>query len=296
MDEQGAGASWLQKLTVNWFTPLVLIVSTIGSGLSYCAKQAADKASAQAVEARNEATRVLEAQAAAREDLKVQQDYQLKVAQMVMDSLASQDRRRQKAVLALVLTLPTDMADRLTRAMAGSDDPEVSKQASIALQATEDFREQTREGPGKGSARPVATAVAAPATGTLPSRSQLLAPYVAKGWDIDIFWCQGLGGARETQAYGRAKALAQRLADMSRAGSKLENDKLGRIQLRPLSPIINQRPDYTIYSDIVRAYANSGETEFAQKLIGLSNKMELPLDLRNAGTRQDWYISVFFCR
>lgn|GEM_PF-2917609 len=279
---------WLTQFVDRVWKPAAVIASGLAAIFSFLAQQYADVAQKRAKATDEKATQLLSFRQEDRADLALDREYQLKVAELTLASIESSNAKKQMALLALAQSLPEPMSTRLVTALTGSEDDKVASGAQSALSATVDFDRVNAASP----TGPVAQAAATSAPTMPTAQTTVLAPYTKIGWDFDVFWCQGT--AMEPARYQRALKFSTALADASKGNRKIGGEALGRVRLRPLSPIVNARPGYGIYGDIVRA--EPSETKFANAVAAFAGQSGTPLTVTASGTSTRTYLSFFFCR
>jgi hypothetical protein len=134
----------------------------------------------------------------------------------------------------------------------------------------------------------VASAVAQAANDVInrPPRSVTVQAGIDSGWDYDVFWCDGPDGSRY---YELAHAVAERSKTLTN----------GRIRVRVLSELTNQRAGYGIQGNVVRVDQNDAEKQEAEKVLASLNRTAdrfggvFQAQASGSGTR--WYLSLFVC-
>jgi hypothetical protein len=276
----------MQNFWEKYVQPICLAIAAIfgivSSWQGMLAKDRAGKAEASAQEIKQK----LEQQASDREDVKVDRDYQVQVTTMALASLKENDTRAQAAMIGLVGTLPnTDLATKLTLALTTSSDPAVKKEATETLEAARAFEVQQRVDAKAAQAGKSPIGAAIGVTRQLTPRPN------AKGWDIDIFWCDGVNDAKR-----RADVLGAVLAKQANEGLRVDGEILGRVRVRPLPALVNQRPQYQIFGDIIGPdAADPAEGQLARAVAAIAAGSGVPVAVRPGTKRSPWYVSVFFC-
>lgn len=270
MAEDGSDKSGLQQFTERWFAPAALVISGFASLFSYWAQQAASELKA------------------ANDKAILQREYAFRVTQLVLTTITDPDKRKQDTLGVLVNTVDEPFKTKLVSVLIHSADSAVSKEVATAT-----FEQQNQADASGGAAARQARRTIAPGAEAVAGTEQL-AGYQPKGWDIDIFWCQG--GTAEAERYNKGKLLGDRLAQLSIGKQKLGNAILGRVRLRSLSPTINSQPGYRIVSDVILRDEGKGEEDTGRSLQSLANSIDTPLGLSQSQSATPWYISVFFCK
>jgi hypothetical protein len=203
------------------------------------------------------------------------QDFNLKIYEIVTRSLEEKNARKQEAAQAFVIVMVEEpLRSSLLNVLKQGGAPEVKKDIGEILQAEKKFREEVS----------LPTNVAA--TAATPGSAS---PSYAWGdWDFDIFWCAGSGAAAKQQAELVGEQL---LAEGSR----------GRIRIRELPESINAKAGYQISGYAIRRNNNREETEAAAALKNLAetvlakNRIRTEFNVSVSSQNTPWYISAFIC-
>jgi hypothetical protein len=103
-------------------------------------------------------------------------------------------------------------------------------------------------------------------------------------WDYDIFWCEKSGPPAKSQAEAIVAAMKQQGA-------------AGRLRVRPLAEVINDRPGYGVNGYVIRR--DSGEEKQADALQQLAEKTlmrtQAKFRIEPSGQATRWYLSAFVC-
>ena len=103
-------------------------------------------------------------------------------------------------------------------------------------------------------------------------------------WDYDIFWCEKSGPPAKSQAEAIVAAMKQQGA-------------AGRLRVRPLAEVINDRPGYGVSGYIIRR--DAGEEKQAEALQQLAEKTLMRTNakftIQPSGQATRWYLSAFVC-
>jgi hypothetical protein len=112
-----------------------------------------------------------------------------------------------------------------------------------------------------------------------------------RGWDVDVFSCQGQGAASE----GLAREVANRLASYASGNQRIGNEALGRVRLRSASREAQAKMTNGVIGNAVIASAD--EAAFAQAIVGDLQGAAPAANFRLVGTTHvtRWYVSVFAC-
>jgi hypothetical protein len=121
-------------------------------------------------------------------------------------------------------------------------------------------------------------------------REQIYAEGKARGWDVDVFWCEGTP-ANEA----RAQAVAAALADAANRGEPLaDGATLGRVRVRVFAGAANAREGYQVTRDEVRGELTESPQANALSAFIESRKLgSLPHQMTQQRTPA--YLSVFMC-
>lgn len=153
--------------------------------------------------------------------------------------------------------------------------------ASIPIRSSGDLRIAPSPGPGPSS--PSGTNVVTQANGTLVSEGN------PKGWDYDIFWCEG---------QAKAQSVAQMIFDAIIKRDSASLGLIGRVRLRTLPQDVNQRPEYNIHNRIV-IKRHMAKWEQAEKLQSYVNKVlsgqSRQAEVEDSSFKLPWYLSLFVC-
>lgn len=103
-------------------------------------------------------------------------------------------------------------------------------------------------------------------------------------WDYDVFWCEKSGPPAKSQAEAIVAAMKQQGA-------------AGRLRVRALAEVINDRPGYGVSGYIIRR--DAGEEKQAEALQQLAEKTLLRTNakftIQPSGQATRWYLSAFVC-
>ncbi len=115
------------------------------------------------------------------------------------------------------------------------------------------------------------------------------------GWDIDVFWCQGVD---EEAYYAKALAAAQVLADQAASSQPVASGvSLGRIRLRSLPAAFQDNPAYAAHGVTLVYDRGPGEQAAAaaiQKFLA-GKQPKTPFSLVQSTGQSKWYLSAFVC-
>lgn len=202
-----------------------------------------------------------------REERESNQDFNLKIYDIVTKSLEENNARKQETAQAFVVVMVEEpLRTSLLNVLKQGGEPSVRKNISKILEAEEKFQ----------------TNVA-----LVPDQKRVAASTYNWGkWDFDIFWCSTSGAKAKAQAESIGEQLAAE-------GAK------GSIRIRELPESINAKSGYQIDGYAIRR--NSNETEAAAALKSLaeqaSERSGSKSTFTESLTRQStpWYISAFLC-
>ena len=210
-----------------------------------------------------------------RDERESNQEFNLKIYEIVTQSLEEQNAQKQEAAQAFVVVMVDEpLRSSLLNVLKQGGAPEVQKNIGEILQAEEKFKYETTlktntvETPDSGNA-------------VTPS-------FQWDDWDFDIFWCAESG----SDAMKQANLIGKRLLA---EGSK------GRIRIRELPESINAKAGYQISGYGIRRNNNKGETDVANALKKLaetvldSNGIKTTFGVSVSNQSTPWYVSSFVC-
>lgn len=172
--------------------------------------------------------------------------------------------------------------------------PEIASESRNASFVADDSDRLRQRGKGASPVERLEEQVAAAAPGaSLSYQTRLLAAGDPKGWDIDVFWCQG---PVESSNFAKAQAAAELLAGRAKAGESLGGQRLGRVRLRSVPPAFQKRPGDPGRGDVVIWDAGAGERALAAQVLATINPPSgNAYRLVHSTARSRWYLSVFAC-
>jgi hypothetical protein len=202
-----------------------------------------------------------------REERESNQDFNLKIYDIVTKSLEENDARKQETAKAFVVVMVEEpLRSSLLNVLKQGGAPEVKQNISKILEAEEKFQ----------------TNVA-----MVPEQKRVeTSTYTWGEWDFDIFWCSTSGAKAKAQAEIIGEQLVAEGAE-------------GRIRIRELPESINAKSGYQIDGYAIRR--NSNEIETAAALQSLAenalDKSGSKTTFTQSLTRQStpWYVSAFLC-
>ncbi|MFL0809670.1 MAG: hypothetical protein K6L76_04590 [Agarilytica sp.] len=202
-----------------------------------------------------------------REERESNQDFNIRIYDIVTKSLEEGNEKKQEAAKAFVVVMVEEpLRSSLLNVLKQGGAPSVKSNIGQILAQEQSFKRKTYVAPTKSYDR-------------APS-------YNWGEWDFDIFWC--------TESSSIAKQQAEKIGAQLMA----ENAK-GRVRIRELPESINAKANYQIEGYEIRY--NRQERETAGALRKLSREAlardDAKPDVKMGLTRQDtpWYISVFVC-
>lgn len=294
---------------------IAAIASLASAGLSAWQNQEARKLQKELADKQQAAQELFQRQEASLRQLELDREYQLGVVERVADALekASTAPNQVNLASALLYTLPDgDLKDRLIVVVLG--EAQRAAEQGVKLDASvASLRGSVRDSavpmaaapslapsPSSSSgAEPTDTVQPAPIEPQRPSALaqtvDLVADPSATGWDVDVFWCQSADGGAGDANEARAKRVAERLAEISRAGTSIGGERLGRVRLRELTVEANARPQYRLSTDQI--FLDAGEGTIGEAVAGVARDAEAPLGVvnRQGGKVSPWYLSAFYC-
>lgn len=202
----------------------------------------------------------------ARNERESQQEFNLKIYQMVTESLKAKDKQLQDVATAFVVVLVEDETLRspLLRVLKQGGQPAIQERVSKILVEETKFQDedQTRQVPSSEQAR----------------------GFNWEDWDYDIFWCASSGD----RALGQA---ARMKTQMEKEGSK------GRIRVRELPESINAKKGYQINGYVIRHNRNELDQATALKHLGekVLKSLDVTFDISPSRQQTPWYLSAFVC-
>jgi hypothetical protein len=112
----------------------------------------------------------------------------------------------------------------------------------------------------------------------------------SRGWDIDVFYCDGAASN-----FDNAEKVANKLVEQARAAKDLAPGfMLGRIRLRALGDESNSKSAYQVFGNEIRAEVS--ETEQGNALATFLAKSNAgSFAIRQSPLATPWYLSVFVC-
>lgn len=260
---------------------LIAVTSILSSAFGLVSKCAADKAADKAADAQLAIQRVQRQLDLTKED----DDYQVKIFEMVDKSLSAQGGGLVLASAYVTSVRNPDLRTRLAEALrtvALTRQPlsDAENQAlGIVMKSVQSVGLGSTAGPAAGVTNPNSTA---------GSTEKLVDAPNPIGWDIDIFWCTPAN-------HGAAWALAYSLRDAANAHRRLADQLLGQIRLRQLDPGTAQADDLPTTGN--RILVDPGEEALAAALVEHAAALT-PAQVftpSRSGTGSRWYISMFAC-
>ncbi len=202
-----------------------------------------------------------------REERESNQDFNLKIYEIVTESLEENSAQKQDAARAFVVVMVDEpLRSSLLNVLKQGGSPMMKREINKILQAEQKFQN---------------------VNAWIPKVERKVTSSHSWGnWDFDIFWCTSSGE--------EAKIQAQMIAEQLKA-----EDAKGRIRVRELPDSINAKSSYQVNGYNIRRNTNEIETANALKQLGetaLSNN-DISTEFTISTSRQNtpWYISAFVC-
>lgn len=262
----------LGDLIKNAIVPLVTVVTaSMVAWLNYSVSERDQKIQAELSKINAQVTLNKEE----REERESNQQFNLKIYEIVTESLEEKNAKKQEAAQAFVVVMVEEpLRSSLLNVLKQGGDPEVQKNVGQILEAEKKFKDAV---------------IAQTQIAVNPDIQDTISPsYQWGNWDIDIFWCAESGDAARQQADLIGKQL---LAE----GAK------GRIRVRELPESINAKAGYQLSGYAIRRNNNKQETEAAVALKNLGetvldkNEVKATFSVGVSYQSTPWYISVFVC-
>ena len=206
----------------------------------------------------------LRRRAGERADFESQQKFNFQIYEAVKTSLG-QDKVHQEAARVLVVSIATEP---LKTALLDA----LSSFRGLDSDVKERVKEDLYQAQQAIVFMPSQTAIDSATTG-----------FKWENWDYDIFWCEKSGAPARAQA----EAI---VAAMKREGAA------GRLRVRPLAEVINDRPGYGLSGYVIRR--DTGEEKQAEALQLLAEKTlrgQGRFTIEPSGQATRWYLSAFVC-
>jgi|GEM_PF-966018 len=202
-----------------------------------------------------------------RDERESNQEFNLKIYEIVTESLEENSVQKQEAAKAFVVVMVDEpLRSSLLNVLKQGGDATVKQKIGQILEAEEKFKSDVAVIPEK--------------------KREETASYNWGDWNIDIFWCTGSGA--------KAKNQAEQIGDQLVAeGAK------GRIRVRELPDSINAKAGYQLGGYAIRRGRDEKEPAaalkvLAEKIIERSgDKSKVNLSLTRQSTPN--YISLFSC-
>lgn len=202
-----------------------------------------------------------------REERESNQDFNLKIYEIVTKSLEESSAQKQDAAKAFVLVMVEEpLRSSLLNVLKQGAEPDIKANISQILKAESKFKTNIAAVPTK--------------------KREETSTYNWGKWDFDIFWCSSSGVGAMT----KAQQIGEQL---------LAEGAQGRVRIRELPDSINAKAGYQISGYTIRR--NSGEENAAMALKLLSEKATeidgkySSFSLGLSGQSTPWYISAFVC-
>jgi len=202
-----------------------------------------------------------------REERESNQNFNLRIYDIVTKSLEEADPKKQEAASAFVIVMVDEpLRSSLLNVLKQGAAPAVKEKVGYIIAQEKKYQSDVATTPQK--------------------KGEVTPSYNWGEWDFDIFWCSTSGDAAKQQAEVIGEQL---LAEGSR----------GRVRIRELPESINVRSGYQIEGYTIRRNSNEKETAdalgtLAEKALaqkGVHKKFSQSLTTQNT----PWYISAFVC-
>jgi len=202
-----------------------------------------------------------------REERESNQDFNIKIYDIVTKSLEEGNPKKQEAAKAFVVVMVEEpLRSSLLNVLKQGGDPVVKANIGRILEQEEKFQSK------------VST--------TLEKKREDTPSYNWGEWDFDIFWCSTSGSVAKQQA----EVIGEQL---------LAEGAKGRVRIRELPESINAKSGYQIDGYAIRRNSNEKETASALKFLSEKslNNSGIQAEFSLGLTRQStpWYISAFVC-
>ena len=200
-----------------------------------------------------------------REERESNQKFNLKIYDIVTDSLEKKDEKKQAAAKAFIVVMVEEpLRTSLLSVLEQGAESRIKKEVSRILSEEMRFKEEI--------------------SATLVNKDKIQPSYTWADWDFDIFWCASSGIVAESQA----TLIAERL---------IAEEAKGRIRVRKLPESKNAQNGYRAFGYEIRR--NSNEINVADALGQLSNGVldnnKIKFTYRTTTQKTPWYISTFIC-
>ena len=202
-----------------------------------------------------------------REERESNQNFNIKIYDIVTKSLEEGNLKKQEAAKAFVVVMVEEpLRTSLLNVLRHGGAPTVKANIGRILEQEEKFQSKVSTAPEK--------------------KREDTPTYNWGEWDLDIFWCSVSGDVAKQQA----EVIGEQL---------LAEGAKGRIRIRELPESINAKSGYQIEGYAIRRNSNEKEAASALKLLAeksLNNsgvQAEFSLGLTRQST--PWYISAFVC-
>jgi hypothetical protein len=198
-----------------------------------------------------------------REERESLQGFNLKIYEIVANSIKTGDLQQQEAAKAFVVVMVNEpLRSSFLNVLKQGGTPEIKEDVGQIIEQENKFNSENIDA----------------------SSIEQTQRFNWEDWDYDIFWCTSSGSLAESQANQIQNAL-------------LSEGAKGSVRVRELPESINARSGYQIRGYAIRK--NEGEEEQAQALKSLSEKTLANVDaIFTVGVSTQvtsWYISAFVC-
>ena len=200
-----------------------------------------------------------------REERESNQKFNLKIYDIVSESLEKKDEKKQEAAKAFIVVMVEEpLRTSLLGVLEAGGEPPIQKKINKILSEETRFNEQVAE--------------------VTQKKTDIQPSYSWDEWDFDIFWCSSSG----LKAKDQAQLIAERL---------LAEQAKGRVRVRELPASKNAQTGYRASGYEIRR--NTDEIEVAKALGQLGNtvlqKHKVNFTFRTTTQPTSWYVSAFVC-
>jgi hypothetical protein len=193
-----------------------------------------------------------------------------------------------------LLAMRSSLIDALQdKRASGEDVANASRTAAFVADEADRVRQRSEQ-PTQLQQAQEAIAAAGPPPGSISYQTRTLASGSARGWDVDVFWCQG---PVEATNFTKAQAAAELLAARATSATELAPGiALGRIRLRSVPVAFQKPPEDPGRGDVVIWDDAAGEHAAAEQILAaIDTSKSGAYRLVRSTARSRWYISVFAC-
>lgn len=286
-DTSDSVAPYMGRTLATVAAVLSIVATVVGGWSAWRAKQAEDQAKATQLEL---------------DQVKLANEYQIKVFELIDKSLAS-----EQGGLILASAYTSSLKDQALQAsltnairVVAQSRQGVGKLTPEEAAALQILQTTAREAAGREIAADaeasapakVAAVIANPLSTAGVTQAKVNVKAVNPvGWDVDVFWCEGVG----EPSRALANAVARDLGAVADAGAALGGQKLGRIRVRELRTAVAQRGNLPQATNEVRADEGEDTLADATALVATAQVPAKPFRRIRSNSGTKWYLSVFAC-